>query len=237
VTGGGRGIGRAIAAAMASAGASVTLLARTESELAAAAASIAGSGSEVGTFSCDVTDDDAVGAAIASLPTHDIVVNAAGGNRPQPFDQIDMATFDALFALNVRGTFSVIRHAVRRLMDEGRPGVILNVTSQLGHVGATDRTVYSATKHAVEGLTKALALELAPHGIRVVAIAPTYVETAMTRRYFEDVAFRDQVLGSIPMGRLATVEDVAAAAVFLAGDGAAMITGTSLLVDGGWTAR
>ena len=237
VTGAGRGIGRAIATAMARAGARVTLLARTGSQLAEAAAAIKSDGGDAAILVCDVTDDAAVAAAIHELPAHDIIVNAAGGNRPQPFVDVDIATFDALFALNVRGTFSVTRHAVRRMMAEGRPGVVINLTSQLGHVGAVDRTVYSATKHAVEGLTKALALELAPHGIRVVAIAPTYVETSLTRSYFEDTGFREEVLGSIPMGRLATVDEVAAAAVFLAGDDAAMITGTSLLVDGGWTAR
>jgi NAD(P)-dependent dehydrogenase (short-subunit alcohol dehydrogenase family) len=237
VTGAGRGIGRAIAVALASAGASVTLMARTESELTDAAAAIRAEGGNATVRPCDVTDDDAVAAAIAGMPAHDIVVNAAGGNRPQPLEEIEMATFDALFALNVRGTFSVTRHAVRRLSAEGRPGVIINLSSQMGHVGAPRRSVYCATKHAVEGLTKALGVELAPFGIRVVAIAPTFVETPMTRPYFEDASFRDYVLDSIPMRRLATVDEVAAAAVFLAGDGAAMITGTSILVDGGWTAR
>jgi NAD(P)-dependent dehydrogenase (short-subunit alcohol dehydrogenase family) len=194
-------------------------------------------GGQAESHPCDVTDDDAVAAAIDALPTHDIIVNAAGGNRPQALDDVDMATFDALFALNVRGTFSVTRHAVRRLRAEGRPGVIVNLSSQLGHVGLPTRSVYSATKHAVEGLTKALAVELAPHRIRVVAIAPTFVETAMTRSYFDDEAFREQVLGSIPIGRLATIDEIAAAAVYLASDAASMITGASLLMDGGWTAR
>ena len=222
---------------MAGAGAHVTLLARTEAELDVTAEAIAGRGGNATVRPCDVTDDEAVAAAIEASPTHDIVVNAAGGNRPQPFDQVDMATFDALFALNVRGTFSVTRHAVRRLRDESRPGVVINISSQMGHVGLPTRSVYCATKHAVEGLTKALAVELAPVAIRVVAIAPTFVDTPMTRPYFEDPVFRDTVLGSIPLGRLATVDDVAAAAVFLASDAASMITGTSLLVDGGWTAR
>ena len=123
------------------------------------------------------------------------------------------------------------------MREEARPGVVINLSSQMGHVGAPTRAVYCATKHAVEGLTKALGVELAPDGIRVVAIAPTFVDTPLTRPYFEDEAFREAVMGSIPMGRLATVEEVAAAAVFLAGDGASIITGTSLLVDGGWTAR
>jgi NAD(P)-dependent dehydrogenase (short-subunit alcohol dehydrogenase family) len=115
--------------------------------------------------------------------------------------------------------------------------VVINISSQMGHVGWPTRAVYCATKHAVEGLTKALGVELAPDGIRVVSIAPTFVDTPMTRPYFEDAAFRDAVMGSIPMGRLATLDEVAAAAVFLAGDDASIITGTSLLVDGGWTAK
>lgn len=237
VTGAGRGIGRAIATAMAAAGAPVTLVARTESDLDETASAIRAAGGDATIRPCDVTDDDAVGALMAGSPTHDVVVNAAGGNRPQRLEQIDMATFDALFALNVRGTFSVTRHAVRRMREEARPGVVINLSSQMGHVGAPTRAVYCATKHAIEGLTKALGVELAPDGIRVVAIAPTFVDTPLTRPYFEDEAFREAVMGSIPMGRLATVEEVAAAAVFLAGDGASIITGTSLLVDGGWTAR
>jgi NAD(P)-dependent dehydrogenase (short-subunit alcohol dehydrogenase family) len=239
ITGAGRGIGRAVAVAMAAAGAEVTLVARTVSDLEESAALVRAidENAVVAIEACDVTDDEAVSAIVDARPTHDVIVNAAGGNRPQRLEQVDMATFDALFALNVRGTFSVIRHAVRRLRADGVPGVIINVSSQMGHVGAPTRVVYCGTKHAVEGLTKALAVELAPEGIRVVAIAPTFVDTPMTRPYFTDPAFRDAVLGSIPMGRLATVEEVAAAAVFLASDGASIITGTSLLIDGGWTAR
>ena len=154
--------------ALADAGAIVTLMARTESELADARDAIRANGGDAIVKPCDVTDDDAVAEALASEPAHDIVVNAAGGNRPQPLEEIEMATFDALFALNVRGTFSVTRHAVRRLRDEDRTGVVINVSSQMGHVGAVNCSVYCATKHAVEGLTKSLGIELAPHGIRVV---------------------------------------------------------------------
>jgi NAD(P)-dependent dehydrogenase (short-subunit alcohol dehydrogenase family) len=186
---------------------------------------------------CDVTDDAELDATLDALPTHDLVVNGAGGNRPQPLVDVEMATVDALITLNVRGTIAVTRHVVRRLVAEGRRGVIINITSQMGHVGAANRTIYCATKHAVEGFTKALAVELAPAGIRVVSVAPTFIETPLTRPFLEDPAFRDEVMRSIPMGRLGTPEDVAAAVVFLASDGAALITGTSLLVDGGWTAR
>jgi len=138
--------------------------------------------------------------------------------------------------LNVRAAFVVAQRAARRMRDHGG-GVIINMSSQMGHVGAPNRTVYCASKHAIEGLTKAMAVELAPLGIRVVSVAPTFVETPLGRQMLADPTFRRSVLESIAMGRLATVEEIAAAVVFLASPGAAMITGTSLVVDGGWTAR
>jgi NAD(P)-dependent dehydrogenase (short-subunit alcohol dehydrogenase family) len=237
VTGAGRGIGRAVALALADAGADVVLVSRTESELRAVAAEIEAVGREPEVCVCDVTDKSQVDTRLATLPAPDILVNGAGGNRPQPLVDVDADTLDGLLALNVRSVFLVSRHVVRRLLAEGRRGVIVNISSQMGHVGAANRTVYCATKHAVEGFTKALAIELAPAGIRVVAVAPTYVETTMTAPYFQDPTFREEVLRSIPLGRLGVPADVGAAVVFLASDDASLITGTSLLVDGGWTAR
>jgi NAD(P)-dependent dehydrogenase (short-subunit alcohol dehydrogenase family) len=237
VTGGGGGIGGATAIALAAAGAAVTLVGRHEGPLDEVADLIRAAGGDASTTVGDVTDHEAIGALLDALPVHDIVVNAAGMNRPQPFPEVDIATFDEMFALNVRGVFSVTQHAARRLIAEKRGGVIVHLSSQMGHVGALKRTVYCGTKHAVEGFTKAMALELAPHGIRVVAVAPTWIETPFTKPFFEVPGFREQVLSDLPIGRIGTPEDVAGAIVFLCGDGASLITGTSLLIDGGWTAR
>jgi NAD(P)-dependent dehydrogenase (short-subunit alcohol dehydrogenase family) len=237
VTGGGGGIGGAAAIGLASAGAELTILGRHQEPLDEVAAVIRASGGTARTALGDVTDHEEIVRVLSGLPTHDIVVNAAGGNRPQPFADVEIDTFDALFALNVRGLFSVSQYAARRMISEGKRGVIVHVSSQMGHVGAVNRTVYCGTKHAVEGLTKAMAMDLAPHRIRVVAVAPTWIETSFTKPFFDVPGFREQVLADLPIGRIGTPEDVAGAIVFLASDAASLITGTSLLVDGGWTAH
>jgi NAD(P)-dependent dehydrogenase (short-subunit alcohol dehydrogenase family) len=236
VTGAGRGIGRAAALALAAAGADLVLVSRTPDELAAAAREIEENGGRARTLPLDVTDSGAVRDAIAGLAALDILVNNAGVNRPQPFLEVDEATLDRLLALNVRAAFLVAQAAARRMAANGA-GVVINMTSQMGHVGSErDRTVYVMTKHAIEGLTKAMAVELAPLGVRVVAIAPTFIDTPLVRPFFDDPSFREWVLGRIPLGRLGTVEEVASAIVFLASPAAALVTGSSLLVDGGWTA-
>jgi NAD(P)-dependent dehydrogenase (short-subunit alcohol dehydrogenase family) len=166
-----------------------------------------------------------------------VLVHAAGSNIPEPFLDVTEEHLDALLQLNVKAAFLVSQAAARAMVGRGDGGTIIFITSQMGHVGAARRTVYCATKHAVEGLTKALAVELAPQRIRVVAVAPTFVETAMTESYLAQPAFRDEVLSRIPLGRIGLVEDVAGAVVFLASPAASLITGTSLLVDGGWTAQ
>ena len=237
VTGAGGGIGSAASIALAAAGAAVTLLGRSAAPLELVAQRIRSGGGEATVSSADVTDARSVAGALDGLPVHDVVVNAAGANKPEPFAEVDLATFDSLFALNVRGLFIVTQQQVRRMLAEKRAGVIINLSSQMGHVGAENRSVYCGTKHAVEGITKALAVELAPHGIRVVAVAPTWIETPFTKPFFEDVQFKRSVLANLPIGRLGQPEDVAGAIVFLASDSAALITGTSLLIDGGWTAR
>jgi NAD(P)-dependent dehydrogenase (short-subunit alcohol dehydrogenase family) len=237
VTGAAGGIGGAASLALAAAGAEVTLMGRTVAPLEAVAVRIREAGGTASLAPADVTDQASVAAALDPLPVHDVVVNAAGGNKPQPFTSISMDTFDSLFALNVRGLFIVTQHQVARLLAEDRRGVIVNVSSQMGHVGAPNRSVYCGTKHAVEGITKALGVELAPRGIRVVAVAPTWIETPFTKPFFEDAAFKASVLADLPVGRLGQPEDVAGAIVFLASDAASLITGTSLLIDGGWTAK
>ena len=237
VTGAGRGLGRASALALADAGAAVTLMSRSEDELAEVAEGIERAGGTAIVRACDVIREERVESALAAMPAHDILVNSAGSNQPEPFVDVEATTFDQIFSLNVRAAFMVTQLVVRRLIAAERPGVVINISSQMGHVGAANRSVYCATKHALEGLTKALGVELAPHGIRVVSVAPTFVDTPMTRPFFQQPAFRDEVLDSIPLGRLGTPQEVAAAVVFLAGPNAAMITGSSLLVDGGWTAK
>jgi NAD(P)-dependent dehydrogenase (short-subunit alcohol dehydrogenase family) len=236
VTGAGRGIGRAVALALAAAGAELMLVSRTPSELDEVAREIASGGGKARALPFDVTRSDAVRDAFASLGRLDILVNNAGLNRPQPFLEVDEPTLDLLLGLNVRAAFIVAQTAARLMVAEGA-GVIINVSSQMGHVGSErDRTVYVMTKHALEGLTKAMALELAPKGVRVVSIAPTFVETPLSKPFLDDPDTRKWILGRIPLGRVGTVEEVASAVVFLASPAAALVTGSSLLVDGGWTA-
>jgi len=236
VTGAGRGIGRAIALALGGAGAELLLNSRTPAELAAVAAEIETQGGRARVLPFDVTDSEAARDAIAGLPRLDILVNNAGVNRPQPFLEVDEATLDLMIALNIKAAFIVAQAAARHMVEAGS-GVIINMSSQMGHVGSErDRTVYVMTKHAVEGLTKAMAVELAPKGVRVVSIAPTFVLTPMTKPFFDDPETRKWILDRIPLGRTGTVEEVANAVVFLASPAASLVTGSSLRVDGGSTA-
>jgi NAD(P)-dependent dehydrogenase (short-subunit alcohol dehydrogenase family) len=236
VTGAGRGIGRAIALALAAPGAELVLVSRTKSQLDGVASEIEKDGGKAQPLRLDVTGSAAVRDAFAGLGRLDILVNNAALNRPQPFLEVDEATLDQLLTLNVRAAF-IVAQAAARLMVANGGGVIINMSSQMGHVGSErDRTVYVMTKHAVEGLTKAMAVELAPKGVRVVSIAPTFVQTPLTKPFFGDPETRKWILDRIPLGRGGTVEEVAQAVVFLASPAASLVTGSSLLVDGGWTA-
>jgi NAD(P)-dependent dehydrogenase (short-subunit alcohol dehydrogenase family) len=237
VTGAGRGIGRACALALAAAGADVVALSRTASEIDAVASEIKAAGGYAEALRCDVTDAAEVAERLGGLEAVDVLVTSAGTNIPEPFLDVSPAHLDALLAVNVRGTFLAAQAAARRMVESGGGGAIVTVSSQMGHVGAAGRTAYCATKHAVEGLTKAMAVELAPHGIRVNAVAPTFVETPLTRRFLADAEFRADVMRRIPLGRTGRPEDVASAVVYLASPAARMVTGASLLVDGGWTAQ
>jgi NAD(P)-dependent dehydrogenase (short-subunit alcohol dehydrogenase family) len=236
VTGAGRGLGRGIAMALGAAGAELLLNSRSPVELDAVAAEITAAGGKAHPLPFDVTDTAAMRAAFADISRLDILVNNAGVNRPQPFLDVDETTLDRLLNLNVRALFLTAQAAARRMAESGG-GVIVNMSSQMGHVGSErDRTVYVMTKHAVEGLTKAMAVELAPYNIRVVTIAPTFIETPLTKPFFDDPATRKWILDRIPRGRAGTIEDVANAVVFLASPAAGLVTGSSLLADGGWTA-
>src|SRR5215510_3388286 len=229
VTGAGRGIGLAAASALAQAGAHVTLIARTQAQIEAAAHALRTRGDKADALKLDVTDLDAVRRAIAGAEPFDVLVNNAGTNRPAHLVDVKIEDFDAIFALNVRAAFFMAQAVARRLIAAKRPGSIINVSSQMGHVGAARRSVYCASKHAMEGFTKAMAIELAPHNIRVNTLGPTFLETPLTKPFFENTAFKSEVLAKIKLGRLGTVEDVLGAIVFLASEASALVTGTSLL--------
>jgi NAD(P)-dependent dehydrogenase (short-subunit alcohol dehydrogenase family) len=237
VTGAGRGIGLAAAAALAQAGAHVVLVARTEAEIAAAAADIRAEGGSAEPLVLDVTDTQAVRNAVEAMPAFDILVNNAGTNRPRPFLEVTDDDYDTITTLNLRAAFFVAQSVARRMAEAGVKGSIIQISSQMGHVGGQRRTVYCMTKHGIEGLTKAMAIDLAPLGIRVNSIGPTFIDTPLTRPFWNDKAFHDDVIRRIKLGRLGTVEDLMGAVVFLASDAAALITGTALVVDGGWTAE
>ena len=238
VAGASRGIGAAIALRFAREGARrVAVAGRTEKDLHGVAASVRDLGSEAEAIVCDLTTAAGRRDAIARAGKLDVLVYSAGGNRPEPFTDVTEETYDSLFELNVRSGYFTAQEAARRMLREGTTGCIVFVSSQMGHVGAVGRTVYCATKHAVEGMVKAMALELAPHGIRVVSVAPTFVHTEMTAAQLDDPEVGGRLLEQIPLGRFATADDVAGAVVWAASAQAAMVTGTSLVVDGGWTAR
>ncbi len=232
VTGAGRGIGRCCALAFAAAGARVIAVARTAADLEALGDAGAGA---IETWAADVTEK-AFYERIEGLERLDVLLNNAGTNRPQPFVEVDAEALAAVVGLNVTAVFWTAQSAARVMLRAGRGGSIINMSSQMGHVGSPGRTVYCMTKHAVEGLTKAMAVELAPLGIRVNALAPTFIETEMTRPMLADPEFLRFVERMIPLGHPATPEDVAAGALYLASEAARMVTGHSLRIDGGWTA-
>jgi NAD(P)-dependent dehydrogenase (short-subunit alcohol dehydrogenase family) len=236
VTGAGRGIGRGCAQALARAGADVVAVSRSPDELEQVAAEVRALGRNARAVALDVTHSKSIRHLVSGLPRVDVLVISAGANAPQPLLEVSDDQLDALLALNVRAAFVTLQAAARRMVDAGGGSIVL-ISSQMGHVGAEERSVYCTTKHAVEGLTKAAAVELAPHRVRVNAVAPTFVETPMTAPFLADAAFRSDVQGRIPLGRLGRVEDVTGAVVYLASDAAALVTGTSLRVDGGWTAQ
>ena len=235
VTGAGRGLGRACALALGQAGAEVIAVSRTQIELETLANEIRNCGGAARLLVCDVTDPEAIAATIGSEPAIDILVNNAGMNIPQPFVDVSEDNYDQIMALNVKAAF-LVSQTVARVMISGKGGAILNVSSQMGHVGAANRTVYCTSKHALEGLTKAMAVELAPHAIRVNSIGPTFILTSFSRPFFENTEFRDDTLQRIPMGKLGELEDIMGAVVFLSSPASALITGAALTIDGGWTA-
>jgi NAD(P)-dependent dehydrogenase (short-subunit alcohol dehydrogenase family) len=238
VTGASGGIGAACALACAEAGAqSVALVGRAEDALREVAWRIERGGARATVARCDLTSTAQIRAAFDAVGRVDVLVNGAGANQPEPFARVREDTFDRLLAVNLRGAFFAAQAAAAAMRRSGEGGAIIMISSQMGHVGATHRSVYCAAKHAVEGLTKALAVELAPEGIRVVSVAPTFVRTAMTAAQIDDPEIGPALLRQIPLGRFGSVAEVAGAVVYAASPAAALMTGTSLVVDGGWTAR
>lgn len=237
VTGAGRGIGLAAAAALAEQGAHVTLCARSVEKIEAGAQAIRSSGGSSDVLCLDVNDVEAVRRAIADAKPFDILINNAGANRPKAFVDVSLEDFDAVLNLNLRAAYFVAQTVATKMIDAGISGSIVHMSSQMGHVGGPNRTLYCASKWAIEGLSKAMALDLAPHGIRSNTIAPTFIQTEMTTPFLADPAFKAKVLDKIKLGRIGTVEDLMGAVIYLASDASALVTGSSLLVDGGWTAE
>jgi NAD(P)-dependent dehydrogenase (short-subunit alcohol dehydrogenase family) len=236
VTGAGRGIGLALAAALAQAGAEVLLAARSAEEIETGAEAIRAEGGRASAAPLDVSDFDAVAAFFAENPAFDVLVNNAGTNRPKPFTAVDETDYDAVLGLNLKSAFFVAQRGALAMIDAGLRGSLIHVGSQMGHVGGKNRSLYCASKWGLEGFNKAIALDLASHGIRSNIIAPTFIETPMTTPFLADETFRSEVLARIKLGRLGRIEDLMGAVLFLASDASGLVTGTSLLVDGGWTA-
>jgi NAD(P)-dependent dehydrogenase (short-subunit alcohol dehydrogenase family) len=234
ITGGSKGLGLASAVALASVGAEVTLVARTQSEVEEAAAAINAAGGKALPAVLDITDVEATAHWVGKQRAFNILVNNAGTNRPGPFVETKIKDYDDVFAINVRAAYFIAQAVAKQMIAEGAKGSIINMSSQMGHIGAARRTVYCATKHAMEGFTRAMAAELGPYGIRVNTICPTFIETPMTKPFFEDKTFRDWVMAKIKLGRLGKLEDVMGAVVFLASEQSALMTGSSLMLDAGW---
>ena len=233
VTGAGRGIGLAAAAALGQAGAEVTLVSRTASEVEEAAAMI---GPTATAAVLDVSDIVAVKTFFADRPAFNILVNNAGTNRPKPMWDVSEEDYHAVYDLNVKSAFFVSQACVQKMIAQGAQGSLIHMGSQMGHVGGPNRSLYCGSKWALEGMNKAFALDLASHSIRSNTIAPTFIETPLTKPYFDDPAFKAHVLSKIKLGRVGQVEDLMGAILFLASDASALMTGTSMVIDGGWTA-
>ena len=236
VTGAGRGIGLAVAAGLAEAGGHVVLAARTKAEIKAASEAIIARGDSATYLVLDAGDIEATRAAIAEHGPFDVLVNNAGTNRPKPMTDVTVGDYDAVLGLNLKSAFFVAQAVAEGLIKAGKPGSLIHMSSQMGHVGGPNRSLYCASKWGVEGMSKSFALDLASHGIRSNTIAPTFIETPMTKPFFEDEAFLQNTLQKIKLGRLGQVEDLMGAVVYLASSASALVTGTSLVVDGGWTA-
>ena len=236
VAGGSSGIGLGCAVALAEAGAHVIIMARRRDQLDEVAAAITTAGHSAEVKVGDIADIDSMSAAIESLRPLDIFVNSAGLARHTPAIDTDAADFDAVMNVNLRGAYFAAQAVAKSMVADGRKGSIITISSQMAVVGGIDRAVYCASKHAVEGFTKSMAIEMGPHGIRVNTVCPTFIRTPLTEQTFSQPAQVKWIEEKIKLGRVGEVEDIMGAVTFLASDAAALITGTALMIDGGWTA-
>ena len=237
ITGAGRGIGMGASIALAESGANVTLVSRTEKELKELTEHIESLGFKANYEVLDVNDENEVSKLIEKSNAFDILINNAGTNKPAKLIDTNINDFDHVMSLNVRSVIYLTKHVVKKMLDNNIKGSIINVSSQMGHVGGPNRTTYCASKFAIEGFTKALAIELGPNQIRVNTVCPTFIQTPMTEPFLKDDEFKKTTIGMIPLGRLGEVKDLMGPFVFLASEASSLMTGSSLLVDGGWTAR
>jgi NAD(P)-dependent dehydrogenase (short-subunit alcohol dehydrogenase family) len=236
VVGASSGIGLGAAVALAEQGAHVILAARGERDLAAIVAEMHASGFSAEALALDITDLAATAATVAKLGPFDVLVNSAGLARHSPATETTPEDYDAAFTLNTRAAYFLAQAVARGLIVAGKPGSIITISSQMGLVGGIDRAVYAATKHALEGMTKSMAIEWGRHGIRVNTLCPTFIRTPLAEQTLKNPERAAWILSKIKLGRVGEVTDIMGAVAFLAGDAAALVTGTALLVDGGWTA-
>lgn len=236
ITGAGRGIGAAAATVFAQAGAAVTLCARTANEVQAVASSIRAAGLKADAFALDVNDIAIMRREVEARGPFDILLNNAGTNRIRSITDVTEEDYDAVMSLNLKAALFVAQAVAKGLLAAKKPGSIINVSSQMGQVGGGGRSLYCSSKWALEGLTRCMAIDLAPHGIRVNTICPTFIETALTRPILDMPGTRDYVLSRIKLGRLGRLEELSGALLLLASDASTLMTGSSLVVDGGWTA-
>ncbi|MBO6486898.1 MAG: SDR family oxidoreductase [Pelagibacteraceae bacterium] len=241
VTGAGKGIGRACSIALAEAGADLILISRTEKDLNNVSKIIKKFKSKCSAFTCDVTNYNQVKKIINKQKKIDILVNNAGTNIPEHFTKVRKKNMEYMVKLNTVATFNLAQLCTLKMLETKNRkkigGSIINISSQMGHVGGKIRSVYNMTKFGLEGLTKGMAVDLAKNNIRVNTVCPTFVSTQMTKRSFSNKKLKREIINNIPLGRVAEVSDVATTVAFLASNASSMITGTSILVDGGWTAK
>ena len=237
VTGASSGIGLGAAAALAQAGAEVVLVARKAAELQAVAEAIRAAGGKAEARACDITDLAATAAMVAEAGPFDVMVNSAGLARHAPALNTTPEDYDTAMNLNLKAAYFLTREVARGMIAAGIRGSLINVSSQMGHVGGPDRAVYCANKHALEGMTKAMALEWAPKGVRVNTLCPTFIRTPLGEQTLAIPERKAWILSKIKLGRVGEIADLMGPVVFLASDASAMVTGTHLIVDGGWTAE